>query len=118
MSAEAALVPLLTGLVAGRIYPDVAPSGAGLPRIVYQQVGGQSISFVDGTLPNKENGRMQIVSWATTRSACVALAKQVETAVCGSAALQATPLGARVSEFEAETGLYGAMQDFSVWPNR
>ena len=48
MSAEAALVPLLTGLVAGRIYPDVAPSGAGLPRIVYQQVGGQAINYTEG----------------------------------------------------------------------
>ena len=118
MSAEPILVALLSPLVSGRVYLDVAQSGAALPRIVMQQVGGQSISFVDGTLPSKENGRMQIVSWAATRSACVALAKQVEAAVCGSAALQATPLGARVSEFEAETGLYGAMQDFSVWPNR
>lgn len=118
MSAEAALVPLLTALVAGHIYPDVAPSGAGLPRIVYQQVGGQSIAFMDGTFPSKENGRMQIVCWAATRLAAINLAKQVEAAVCGSAALQATPLGARASEYEQETNLYACRQDFSVWPNR
>lgn len=118
MSAEAAIVPLLTGLVAGRIYPDVAPSGAGLPRIVYQQVGGNSISFMDGTLPSKENGRMQIVCWAATRLAAISIAKQVEAAVCGSAALQATPLGARASDYEQETNLYACRQDFSVWPNR
>lgn len=118
MSAEATIHSLLSGLVAGKVWPDVAPSGVARPFIVYQQVGGQSIAFMDGTFPSKENGRMQIVCWAATRLAAINLAKQVEAAVCGSASLQATPLGARVSEFEAETGLYGAMQDFSVWPNR
>lgn len=118
MSAEAALVPLLTGLVAGRIYPDVAPSGAGLPRIVYQQVGGVGLSFMDGAMPSKENGRMQIVCWAATRLAAINLAKQVEAAVCAAPALQATPLAARASDYEQETNLYACRQDFSVWPNR
>lgn len=118
MSAEATLYTLLSGLVAGRIYPDVAPSGAGLPRIVYQQVGGVGLSFVDGAMPSKENGRMQIVCWAATRLAAINLAKQVEAAVCGSAALQATPLGARASDYEQDTNLYACRQDFSVWPNR
>ena len=118
MSAEAAIVPLLTGLVSGRIYPDVAPSGAGLPRIVYQQVGGVGLSFMDGAMPSKENGRMQIVCWAATRLAAINLAKQVEAAVCASAALQATPLGARASDYEQDTNLYACRQDFSVWPNR
>lgn len=118
MSAEATLVTLLSSLVSGRIYPDVAPSGAALPRIVYQQVGGEGLSFMDGSMPSKENGRMQIVCWATTRLAAINLSKQVESAVCGSATLQATPLGARVSDYEADTQLYGSRQDFSVWPNR
>lgn len=118
MSAEATLYTLLSGLVAGRVFPDVAPEGSALPRIVYQQVGGQGLSFIDGTMPSKENGRMQIACWATTRAAAIALAKQVEAAVCGSSALQAIPLGARMSDFEPDTGLYCSMQDFSVWPNR
>ena len=78
MSAEAAIVPLLTGLVSGRVYPDVAPSGAGLPRIVYQQVGGQALNYTEGTLPADENARMQIVCWAATRAAAIALMKQAE----------------------------------------
>lgn len=118
MSAEATIYTLLTGLVAGRVYPDVAPEGAALPRIVYQQVGGEGLSFMDGALPSKENGRMQIACWSTTRAASIALAKQVEAAVCGSAALQAIPLGARASDYEQDTNLYACRQDFSVWPNR
>lgn len=118
MSAEATLYTLLKGLVSDRVYPDVAPSGSLLPRIVYQQVGGQGISFLDGSLPSKENGRMQIACWATTRAAAIALAKQVEVLVCASTALQGVPLGARTSDYEEETKLFAARQDFSVWPNR
>ena len=118
MSAEAALVPLLTGLVAGRVYPDVAPSGAGLPRIVYQQVGGQAINYTEGTLPNREHARMQVVCWATTRLAAIGLAQQVEAALRSAASIQAEPIGARVSVYEDDTQLYGARQDFSIWSPR
>jgi hypothetical protein len=118
VSAEATLYTLLSALVAGRMYPDIAPEGSALPRIVYQQVGGQGLSFMDGTLPSKENGRMQIACWATSRAEAISLAKQVEVAVCGAAALQAIPLGARASDFEQDTNLYACRQDFSVWPNR
>lgn len=118
MSAEAALVPLLTGLVAGRIYPDVAPSGAGLPRIVYQQVGGQSINYTEGTLPVTENARIQVVCWAATRAAAVALMKQAEAAIRTAPVIQVETLGARVSGFEQDTNLYSSTQDFSIWTAR
>ena len=118
MSAEAALVPLLTGLVSGRIYPDVAPSGAGLPRIVYQQVGGQAINYTEGTIPDKENARMQVVCWAATRLAAINLAKQVEAAIKTAPSMQAEAIGARISGYEQDTNLYSSMQDFSIWTAR
>lgn len=118
MSAEAALVPLLTGLVAGRIYPDVAPSGAGLPRIVYQQVGGQAMTYLEGALPDKENARMQVVCWAATRLAAINLAKQVEAAIVAAPACQASPIGARISGYEQDTNLFSSHQDFSIWTAR
>lgn len=118
MSAEAALVPLLTGMVAGRIYPDVAPSGAGLPRIVYQQVGGRVISYLESSLPDKENARIQVVCWASTRLAAVNLAKQVEAAILAAPAMQAEAIGARISGYEPDTNLYSSHQDFSIWTAR
>ena len=118
MSAEPILVSLLSPLVSGRVYLDVAPSGALLPRIVMQQVGGQSISFVDGTLPSKENGRMQIVCWASTRLAAINLAKQVEAAIVAAPACQASPIGARISGYEQDTNLFSSHQDFSIWTAR
>lgn len=118
MSAEAALVPLLTGLVSGRIYPDVAPSGAGLPRIVYQQVGGKTINYTEGTLPEKENARMQVVCWASTRMAAINLMKQVEAAILSAPVIQAEAIGARISGYEQDTNLFSSMQDFSIWTAR
>ena len=118
MSAEAAIVPVLTALVSGRIYPDVAPSGAGLPRIVYQQVGGKTINYTEGTLPDKENARMQIVCWAATRLAAISLMKQVEAAILAAPVIQAEAIGARISGFEQDTNLYSSQQDFSIWTAR
>ena len=118
MSAEVALVPLLTGLVAGRIYPDVAPSGAGLPRIVFQQVGGQAMTYLEGALPDKENARMQVVCWGASRFAAANLAKQVEAAIKSSPLIQASAIGARISGYEQDTALYSSHQDFSIWTTR
>lgn len=120
MSAEADIAPLLTSLVSGRVYPDVAPPGSALPRIVYQQAGGQSINYTEGTLPDKENARMQIACWAATRSAAIALMKQAEAAILAAPAMQAETLGARVSvvETDVEPYLYGSRQDFSIWTTR
>ena len=118
MSAEPILFAVLRSLAADRVYPDVAPEGAGLPRIVYQQVGGRVINYTEGTLPDKEHARMQIVCWAATRSAAVVLAQQVEAAIRAAAAFQAEPIGARISGYEPDTGLYSSMQDFSIWSTR
>ena len=118
MSAEAALFLLLTGLVSGRIYPDVALSGAGLPRIVYQQVGGKTINYTEGTLPDKENARMQVVCWDSTRMAAINLMKQVEAAILSAPVIQAEALGARISGYEQDTNLFSSMQDFSIWTAR
>ena len=118
MSAEAAIFQLLTGFVGGRVYPDVAPSGALLPRIVYQQVGGKTINYTEGTLPDKENARMQVVCWASSRFAAANLAKQVEAASKSSPLIQASAIGARISGYEQDTALYSSHQVFSIWTTR
>ena len=120
MSAEVPLHALLSGLVAGRVYPDVAPFDAPLPRIVYQQVGGRVINYTEGTLPDRENARMQVACWAATRLAALNLAKQAESALLAAPApsFQAEAIGARISGYEQATGLYSSHQDFSIWTTR
>lgn len=117
MSAEAALHALLSPLVAGKVWPDVAKDSI-LPRIVYQQVGGKVINYTEGTLPDKENARMQIVCWAATRLAALNLMKQVEAAILAATGFQAEAIGARISGYEPDTDLYSSHQDFSIWTAR
>jgi hypothetical protein len=116
--AETIIFQTLTGLVAGRVYPDVAPLSAALPRIVYQQVGGASVTYTEGALPDKENGRFQIACWAKSRLEAVTLAKQAEFALVAGASFQAVPIGARASVYEDDTQLFGCRQDFSIWSAR
>lgn len=116
MTPDSTLITLLGGLVAGECYPDFAPEGAGLPRIVYQQVGGLAVDHQEGKPADLENARMQITCWSAERDQSTALAKQVEDALLAAPApVQATRLGARVSVVDDDTGLRGARQDFSVW---
>ena len=118
MSAEPILVSLLSPLASGRVYLDVAPSGALLPRIVMQQVGGEVINYTEGTIPDKENARMQVVCWASTRMAAINLMKQAEAAILSAPVIQAEALGARISGYEQDTSLFSSMQDFSLWTAR
>ena len=91
-------------------------AGAGLPRIVFQQVGGLAVDHQEGKPADLENARMQITCWSAERDQSTALAKQVEDALLAAPApVQATRLGARVSVVDDDTGLRGARQDYSMW---
>lgn len=114
MTVESTLFSALTSLVSARVYPDVAPEGTARPYITYQQVGGRAFVYVEGTLSDAKNGRLQFNVWADTRMAASALALQVEATLLAIPSLQVEPLGAYVSTYEEDTGLYGTMQDFSI----
>lgn len=119
MTVESNITAALTPLVAaGSVYPDLAPVGAPRPYITYQQVGGQSVDFLERAMPSKKNGRYQVNVWADTRAVAAALILQVEAAIVLATAFQASAQGAPISTFESDTKLYGAMQDFSVWSDR
>lgn len=115
MSIEGDIFAALKGLVANRVFPDVAPETTARPYIVYQQVGGAAVNFLDPTAPSKKNGRFQVSVWADTRSQAAALARQVEDTLRVDPNLQATVLGAPVGVYEADTKLRGSHQDFSFW---
>lgn len=115
MSAESSIFSALRTLVSDRVYPDVAPDVVTKPYIVYQQVGGKAVQFVDVTVPSKKNSRIQVSVWGDTRAQVSALAVQVEDTLRGVATLQTVVLGAPVAVYEADTKLRGSQQDFSVW---
>lgn len=115
MSVDVQIFAALSPLAGGRVFPDVAPEGTARPYLTYQQVGGDALNFMEGTMPGKRNARIQINAWADTRLAASELSEQAEDALRLVLGLQAEVLGARVSIFEEDIKLRGARQDFSVW---
>lgn len=115
MTIDTLLFSALGPVVGGEAYPDVAPPNAGLPRIVHQQAGGVALDFEEGTLPDRENCRVQVACWAASRLEATALAKLAEEAILAVPEFQATRLGGRTSVHEPDTNLYGSRQDFSLW---
>ena len=118
MTLEASLNALLAPLVGGRAFPDVAPIETPRPYIVWQQIGGAVQTFIDPTVPSKENAVMQIEAWADTRASAKALILQIEAALIQSTALQARPVSASAADHDEDLKRYGARQDFSIWADR
>ncbi len=115
MTVESDIFDALKGLVANRVYPDIAPSPVAKPYITYQQVGGEGVNYLSSAAPNKKNGRFQVNCWGDTRAQAATLARLVEDTLRGAASLQTTVLGAAVAIYEPDTKLRGARQDFSFW---
>lgn len=114
MTMEATLFGLLGPLVGSRCYPDIIPDNPSFPLIVYQQVGGVVVEYLDQTISDKDNARMQVWVWAKTRTEARDIARQARTAIIGSV-LQAKTLAAPISTYDEAMKLYGSRTDFSLW---
>lgn len=118
MSVEGDIFNALKGLVANRVFPDVAPITTMQPYITYAQVGGEALTLLDGSLPDKKHGRFQINVWGSTRSSASALMLQVELAMSQVTVFHARPVSAPSSDYDSDMLTYSAMQDFSVHSSR
>lgn len=118
MTVEVKIYNLLKGLVADRVFPDVAPVMTQRPYITYQKVGGQVVNYVEGTLPTSRNGRYQINVWADSRMSAEDISQQVETAMITATDFSVQPDSASRSDYDPDIPVYGAMQDFSIWSDR
>lgn len=115
MALESTLAALL-GTLCAHVYPDEPPEPLpGRPYIVYQQVGGSAVNFLERAVVGKRNARMQIKVWADTRLAASALAGQVEDAIKLCADFQGESLGAWVAMHDPDLKLRGTRQDFTIW---
>jgi hypothetical protein len=116
VTVETLVYTALKALVNNRVYRDVAPETVtDLPRITFQQVGGQATNFLEPAAPSKRNERFMIRCWDDRRDDVMALARQVEDTLRAYTALQATVLGSAVAVYEEDTKLFGSIQDFSFW---
>lgn len=117
MSMEANLNTLLK-TQCSRVYPDVAPEGVVKPYVTWQGLGGEVARFLDNTASDQRNTLLQINVWAVARMEALSLIRQIEDAMCGSAAFVARPAGEPMSDYEKDTQLYGCIQRFNVWSAR
>ena len=118
MTVESDLFGLLKGLVSNRCFPDFAPLGTVRPFITFEQVGGEALSFIDGSLPDKKHGRFEIGVYADSRAACAAIALQVEGVMAGATVFQSTAIHAPISDYASEVKIYSSTQNFSIFSTR
>lgn len=115
MTLESSLCAVIGPLVADRIFPDVAPIDTPRPYVIYQQIGGQALHYVDDLIPDKGNAEVQIGVWGESRAAVSALSRQIDDALRLSTLFQAESVSALTAVHEPDLALYGAEQDFSIW---
>ena len=101
-----------------RVFPDVAPSGTAKPFVTWQGIGGESLTFLDNTAPNKRKTLMQINAWATTRMQSLQICRDIESDLRISSAFIAKPQGEPMSTYENDAQLYGCVQRFEIISNR
>lgn len=117
MSLEAALRNVLEA-VCPAAFPDEAPPLEPLPYVVWQQIGGRVVPYVDDSVPDAENSFVQVTAWARTRLEANALMRRIEVAMIVATAFTARPMSAMSAAPSDDETLRGAMQDFDVWIRR
>lgn len=114
MSLELSVMGILGPLIGNRVYPDVAPDDPVFPLIIYQNVGGVPYEYVDQTLPEHDNARLQLVVWSKSRLEASTVSRNARLAMLGSQ-LTVKTLTVAVSLFNEDLKLYGSRTDFGIW---
>ncbi|MCD0492338.1 DUF3168 domain-containing protein [Chromobacterium violaceum] len=107
---EEQLYSVLSPLVAGNVFPDTAPAETPRPYILYQQVGGIPVQFMEGD-GSTVSPRMQITIWSDSRLQAAQLQRAAQRLLVG-APLFGTIAGGAVALHEDVLGLRGTQQDF------
>lgn len=117
MSMESDFVAALEALCP-EVHPLTASIDTPRPYITWQHIGGTSWRFTEGTAPSLRHALVQVNVWADTYAAALVLVRQVEEALCASAAFTARPEGEPVGQDESDLNRYGLIQDFSIVAQR
>jgi hypothetical protein len=118
MTVESDLYNTVKSLVGDRVFPDIAPTGAAMPYITYQQVGGDTVAFLERAMPAKKNGYFQVNVWCATRAEAAALMLQIEAAIVTATVFQAEANSGPIAGYTEELATYGYLQQFSIWSDR
>lgn len=114
---EAAIKTVLATACA-RVFPDFAPVNTTRPYVTYQAIGGEVINPLAKEVPNLQHGEFQISVWANSRASAASTMLAIESAMRLATTFTAKPMGAPVSDFDADVPVFGSRMDFSVWSTR
>ena len=117
MSFEPDLVTALK-LDCPRVFPDFAPVTSTRPFVVYHELGGPSIYYMDKSLPDKRWTMLQLDVYGTSRSEVVTLARSIEVRLMGSTVFLALPDGEPRWDADEDLGLRWTSQDFKILSTR
>ena len=118
----AALIPaVLNSLVENRVWfdatPDVLPKdtyGRIKPFLLLTVVGGKDAEYVDQTMGNRTNVRLQVMAATPSAITSDQLIQQARDALLESDYTVGV-YGSPVGTYDAPRKLYGRYQQFSVW---
>lgn len=110
---EANFVAALNALCS-EVHPVTAAVDTPMPYITWQHIGGASWRFTEGTAASQRHTMLQVNVWAATLAVALQLMRQVEDALCASAAFTAQPQGEPIGQDMPDFERYGLIQDFAV----
>jgi hypothetical protein len=117
MTLEEKLFAALSA-ICPRVFQDFAPVDTPRPYVTFQQIGGETVDFLDRALASQENAYMQINVWSDSRKETKATIQQIEAALIQANEFQASPQAAPSNDFDVDMERYSSMQDFSIWADR
>jgi hypothetical protein len=116
------LIPtLLNSLVDNRVYQDGTPAVLVRdannniePFILWSVMGGRDADYVDQTMGDKSNARVQLQAIASDGIAAETLIRQARDKLLASAYTVGV-YGSPVGTYDSARGLRGRFQQFSIW---
>ncbi|HSH86889.1 MAG TPA: DUF3168 domain-containing protein [Methylophilus sp.] len=114
MSKKSEFVTLAKAVVDGRLYPQTAPENTRLPYATWAQVGGPSLTFLEGANASKDGARVQINVWAKDDIEADAVMIEmsdviVALPICGD------PQGSAQMTHSQPPNMRGMKRDFIIW---
>lgn len=108
----------VSGLIAGRFYPVIAPQGTAKPYATYQRISGPRLRNLDGPA-GRAMPRIQIDAWAIDYAGAVALAGAIRSRIDGHNGLLTT-IRATVQienerdDYDEQANLHRVSQDYLI----
>lgn len=105
----------VNGLIAGRVFTDVAPDNATTPYLVQSLIVQTRLSVLEGGKATQNSSRIQIDCWSASLSEALDLAAKVETALYAATSTFQVADFSIESDYDVDAELRRIIIDCSLW---